>query len=120
MVGRLIRCSSGDDEAASISQPRGRARHMNPVGGDCLGWTAADRDSDQIFPLPNGQRLSVRGPNRCLVEFGKVSGNYIPLPAGTHYRQMRPVEWMLVLEESLPVERILTRVFSQATIYQLR
>jgi 5-methylcytosine-specific restriction protein B len=51
---------------------------------------------------------------------GRVTGRYSPLPEGTQYRQMRPVEWLLVLEKSLPAERILAKQFVQPTIYQLR
>jgi 5-methylcytosine-specific restriction protein B len=33
---------------------------------------------------------------------------------------MRPVEWLLILQKSLPVEKILSKIFSEVTIYRLR
>ncbi len=52
---------------------------------------------------------------------GKITGeyNYLDETATTGMRQMRPVEWLAVYEESLPVSVIYEKILSQQTIYQL-
>lgn len=50
---------------------------------------------------------------------GRVTGDYRLLRA-TEYGQMRPVEWLLVLEESLPREKIMNKSLSQMTLYELQ
>jgi 5-methylcytosine-specific restriction protein B len=67
-----------------------------------------------------GDLVVVSDGNLAFRAIGRITGTYSALPEITDYRQMRPVEWLLVLDKSLPADRILTRIFSQATIYQLR
>ena len=67
-----------------------------------------------------GDLVVVSDGNLAFRAIGRVTGSYSVLPEGTQYRQVRPVEWLLVLDKSLPVERILTKSFVQPTIYRLR
>ncbi|MFA9476944.1 MrcB family domain-containing protein [Phycisphaerales bacterium AB-hyl4] len=52
---------------------------------------------------------------------GRIAGDYQFLQNEDResYRQMRPVEWLVVCDESLPREKISTKVFSQRTIHRL-
>ncbi|HCS51548.1 AAA family ATPase [Rubinisphaera sp.] len=52
---------------------------------------------------------------------GRIIGEYkfLDETATTRMRQMRPVEWLAVYEESLPVSVIYDKNLSQMTIYQL-
>lgn len=49
---------------------------------------------------------------------GKITGNYKFLTRD-RYAQMRPVQWLVVYDESLPSDTILRKSFSQMTLYQL-
>jgi 5-methylcytosine-specific restriction protein B len=84
----------------------------------------ADFSIDAVNRFKNemqiGDLVVVSDGNLAFRAIGRVTGMYSALPKGTDYPQMRPVEWLLVLQKSLPVEKILTKIFSQATIYQLR
>ena len=67
-----------------------------------------------------GDLVIVSDGNLAFRAIGRVTGPYFLLPDGVEYAQARAVEWLLDLKESLPVENILTKIFSQATIYRLR
>lgn len=66
-----------------------------------------------------GDLVVVSDGNRKFRAIGRLTGEYRFVPRNRH-QQVRPVEWLLVLEDSLPHERILRNVFSQQTIYCLR
>lgn len=66
-----------------------------------------------------GDLIVVSHGNHRFRAIGRVTGPYRRLRE-SEYGQMRPVEWLLVLDESLPREGISNKVFSQATIYNLK
>lgn len=68
-----------------------------------------------------GDLIVVSDGNWKFRAIGKVTGECerVDRPDDS-YSQMRTMEWLFVAEESLPHDRILNRVFSHATIYQLR
>ena len=66
-----------------------------------------------------GDFIVVSHGNHRFRAIARVTGPYQRLRDG-EYGQMRPVEWLLVLDESLPREGISQKVFSQATIYKLK
>jgi 5-methylcytosine-specific restriction enzyme B len=106
---------TGCDDRQAIAKKRMEADESIKEG---------DFSIDAVNRFKNEMRISdlvvISDGNLAFRAIGRVTGTYSALPEGTEYRQMRPVQWLLVLEKSLPVERILTKIFSQATIYQLR
>ncbi|MBT5469708.1 MAG: hypothetical protein HOK41_03805, partial [Nitrospina sp.] len=56
--------------------------------------------------------------NRKFRAIGQIVGDY-QFFSESEYGQMRPVKWLAIFDESLPREKIIKKVFSQATIYQL-
>jgi len=66
-----------------------------------------------------GDLVVISDGNHKFRAIGKVSGGY-QLADRDSYRQMRPVEWLVVYEESLPREKISKKEFSQQTIYRLK
>jgi len=84
-------------------------------------------DNDHNIPSVNrfknemgvGDLVVVSDGNTKFRAVGRVTGGYEYRPSGP-YQQTRLVEWLLVLDESLPRERILNKKFSQQTIYRLR
>lgn len=66
-----------------------------------------------------GDLVVISDGNRKFRAIGKVSGEYLYNEQST-YKQSRAVEWIVVYEESLPRERISTKLFSQMTIHRLR
>ena len=68
--------------------------------------------------VKNDDLVIISDGNRKFRAIGQVVGDYQFL-SKNEYGQMRPVKWLAVFEESLPREKIIKKVFSQATIYQL-
>lgn len=67
-----------------------------------------------------GDLVVVSDGNREFRAIGRISSDkYIKL-SEPMYAQAREVEWLLKLDKSLPVERILSRRFSRRTMYKLR
>ena len=66
-----------------------------------------------------GDLVIVSDGNRKFRAIGKVSGDYMP-PSEDSTAHTRPVEWLLVPDESQPYEKILKSYFSQMTIYKLK
>lgn len=50
---------------------------------------------------------------------GRITGEY-RFRKAERYQQVRPVEWLVVFDESLPRELIVEKKLSQQTLYQLR
>lgn len=69
--------------------------------------------------IAEGDLIIVSDGNTKFRAIGRVTGEYEFLRAA-EYGQKRSVEWLLICEESLPMEKILNKVFSQMTLYQLR
>lgn len=69
--------------------------------------------------IKNGDLVIISDGNRKFRAIGEVVGEY-QFVSENEYGQMRPVKWLVVYDESLPREKILKKVFSQATIYQLK
>jgi 5-methylcytosine-specific restriction enzyme B len=68
--------------------------------------------------VKNGDLVIISDGNRKFRAIGKIIGDY-QFCSESEYGQMRPVKWLAVFDESLPREKIIKKVFSQATIYQL-
>jgi len=67
-----------------------------------------------------GDLVIVSDGNRKFRAIGRVAGPYeFADDRDPPYKQRRKVEWIFRTEQSLPREKIMTKVFSQATIYQL-
>lgn len=69
--------------------------------------------------MKSGDLVIVSDGNLKFRAIGKVAGGYTHEQTDT-YDQVRPVEWLLVVTESLAAETILRKRFSQMTLYQLR
>jgi 5-methylcytosine-specific restriction protein B len=73
--------------------------------------------------MQTGDLVIVSDGNRRFRAIGRITGGYSlrrkDVDPEDHYRQMRPVEWLLVFEESRPADLILNGNFSQRSIYQL-
>jgi len=66
-----------------------------------------------------GDLVIISDGNTKFRAIGQVVGEYQYM-AERDYGQMRPVKWLVTYDDSLPREKILKKVFSQATIYQLQ
>lgn len=66
-----------------------------------------------------GDLIVVSDGNLKFRAIARVTGPYRFLDRQS-YRQMRPVEWLAVFDESLPKETINEKKFSQMTLYRLR
>lgn len=84
---------------------------------------ATDYDVTAVHTFKNemgvGDLIIVSHGNHRFRAIARVTGAYRRLRE-TEYGQMRPVEWLLELNKSLPREGISNKVFSQATIYNLK
>lgn len=69
--------------------------------------------------MQDGDLVVISDGNRKFRAIARVTGNYQYLRRDS-YHQMRPVEWLLELEESLPYETINSKIFSQMALYKLR
>lgn len=69
--------------------------------------------------LKAGDLIVVPDGNHKFRAIGKITGEYEHSP-DTFYHHKRAVEWILVCDDSLPVEKIYRKVFSQQTLYGLR
>ncbi len=77
---------------------------------------AVDRFKNRISV---GDLLVVSDGNLKFRAIGRVTGDYFHIDR-EDYSQARPVEWLLVLDESRSSDIIMKKVFSQATIYELK
>lgn len=103
-------CDDLDDVAA-------RLREKAPdLADNDYNITAVNTFKNLMVP---GDLIVVSDGNTKFRAIGRVTGEYQFLPRERH-QQTRAVEWLLVLEDSLPRERILNKNFSQATIYRLK
>ena len=66
-----------------------------------------------------GDFVVVADGNLAFQAIGRVTGEYELLPDGV-YHQMRPVEWLRIYEESVPVESISDTRFTQTALYELK
>jgi len=69
--------------------------------------------------MQEGDVVVVSEGNHRFRAIGKVTGEYRFLGRDS-YAQVRPVEWIVVYDDSLPSDTILRKVFSQMSLYQLR
>lgn len=70
--------------------------------------------------MQEGDLVVVSEGNSRFRAIGEVVGPYRYEPTDARdYSHVRPVQWRLVLKESLPVEEIYGKQFSQASCYQL-
>jgi len=77
---------------------------------------AVDRFKNSISV---GDLVVVSDGNLKFRAIGRITGAYFHI-AREDYSQARPVEWLLVLDESRSSDIIMKKVFSQATIYELK
>lgn len=66
-----------------------------------------------------GDLVVISDGNHKFRAVGRVTGEY-QFTDRESYNQMRPVEWLLTLEESLPHDVINSKIFSQKTLYCLQ
>ncbi|MBL7218968.1 MAG: AAA family ATPase [Phycisphaerae bacterium] len=66
-----------------------------------------------------GDLVIVSDGNAKFRAIGRVTGEY-EFYRSEEYGQKRAVEWLLVCDESLPREKIITKAFSQMTLYEPR
>lgn len=87
------------------------------------------RDSDSAFNITaihyfknimkKDDLIFVSKGNRSLRAIGRVVGEYsYNINAPIRYRHFRKVEWLLT-DSNIPVEKVMKRNFSQATIYEI-
>ncbi|HYE17555.1 MAG TPA: AAA family ATPase [Tepidisphaeraceae bacterium] len=111
--GKGLDFAGCDDREAILARLRKKEPHLEPT----------DYNVQSMHSLKNKMRVGdlvvVSDGNHAFRAIGKVTGEY-RRTADDDYNQVRDVQWLLVLDQSLPVERILHKVFSQATIYQLK
>ena len=77
---------------------------------------AVDRFKNMISV---GDLVVVSDGNLKFRAIGRITGEYFHIDR-EDYSQARPVEWLLVPEESRSSDMILKKVFSQATVYEIK
>lgn len=87
-------------------------------GGDYTPYSPQAVDALKL-QMQVGDLVVVSDGNRRFRAIARVTGPYRFLKK-EGYQQMRPVEWLVVLNESLPRETIYDKAFSQMTLYRLR
>jgi 5-methylcytosine-specific restriction enzyme B len=75
-----------------------------------------------VCVMKPGDLIVVSDGNHKFRAIGEVKGDYRHVDRGGRddYAQSRAVIWHRVYEPSLPAEQLMTRVFSQMTLYELR
>jgi 5-methylcytosine-specific restriction protein B len=74
---------------------------------------------DYMFALRENDLVFVSNGNYKLRAIGKVTGPYyFKNDTGINYNQFRDVEW-IVKDIDIPVEQVMTKIFSQQTLYYL-
>ncbi len=86
------------------------------VGEEAFSVKALDRFKNHI---QLGDIVIVSDGNQKFRAVGRVTGDYQHV-ARESYQHVRPVEWLLVPDRSLPREMIMSKNFSQMTIYELK
>ncbi|HWL08260.1 MAG TPA: AAA family ATPase [Planctomicrobium sp.] len=66
-----------------------------------------------------GDLVVISDGNRKFRAIARITGEY-QFSERESYEQLRPVEWLVVFDESLPREKIYDKIFSQMTVYRLR
>ena len=71
--------------------------------------------------MQQGDLVVISDGKKDFRAIARVTGDYqfSGEESATRYQQMRPVEWLVIYEESLPGDIIYTKSFSQRTIYEL-
>ncbi len=104
-----------DDERAILE----RWREMEPETTDIKGRVRQFIDFRNTMKA--GDIVVVSDGNSKFRAIGEIAGPYAYDPTGERtYSHRRPVKWLLVLEESLPVENISVKQFSMASCYELK
>jgi 5-methylcytosine-specific restriction enzyme B len=68
--------------------------------------------------MKKGDLVIISDGNLKFRAIGRINGEYQYLKGNDDYVQMRPVEWLAIFADSLPVETILSNRLSQMSIYQ--
>lgn len=94
------------------------------------GRTDIKRDSYNVTAVTTfvtkmavGDLVVVSDGNYKFRAIGEITGDYQCLnrdEQGDHYAQCRAVRWLRVYQPSLPYEQLISKAFSQMTIYQLK
>jgi hypothetical protein len=96
---------------------------MERLRGEDEGVNAYSASVQAIQYLCNemqrGDIVIVSDGNSAFRAIGEVTGAYQHRADRDWYRQVRPVRWLRVFNESLSVDQILGRNFSQRTLYRL-
>ena len=114
----LLGCGQGLDFAGCDSRQavEDKLRSVEPdIKSTAFVITAVDTFKNK---MQVGDLVVVSDGNRKFRAIGRIAGSYKRLERET-YEQMRPVEWLVVFDESLPREKICKNEFSQVTIYRL-
>ena len=101
-----------DTREGVLKRLRRESKDMKPTDFNVTSVNAFKNE------MSEGDFVIVSDGNRKFRAIGRVTGPYKFLRAD-EYGQMRSVEWLLVLDESMPREKISKKLFSQMTIYEL-
>jgi 5-methylcytosine-specific restriction protein B len=101
-----------DTREAVLKRLRRESPDMKPTDFNVTSVNAFKNE------MSEGDFVVVSDGNRKFRAIGRVTSPYKFFRAD-EYGQMRSVEWLLVLDESMPREKISKKLFSQMTIYEL-
>ena len=105
---------TGCEDQQSILQ---KLRSVNPEGKETkFSVAAVDRFKNK---MQEGDLVVVSEGNLKFRAIGVITGGYEP-PTPPNTWQLRKVRWLRDYDESLPREKLLRKIFSQATIYELK
>ena len=105
---------SGCDTVDDITNKQ----HAEPAHGKSSPYSARAVDTLKN-KMAVGDLVVISDGNRKFRAIGRIAGGYEHLDREL-YAQSRPVDWLFVPEDSLPHDDLLNKVFSQATIYELK
>lgn len=116
--GRLINFA-GVNSAEEVHQ-RFLASGRDDVARDSFAVSVV---TTFVARMAIGDLVVVSDGNAKFRAIGEITGNYECInrdEEDDHYGQSRSVRWLRVYSPSLPYEQLLTKSFSQMTIYQLK
>jgi 5-methylcytosine-specific restriction protein B len=67
--------------------------------------------------MRDGDLVIISDGNTKFRAIGQIAGEYQLVERDDEYVQMRPVKWLAIFEDSLPIETIFSKRLSQMTIY---
>jgi len=110
---------------ADVSDCKTREDILRRLQENYPNLSEADYDVQAVDRFKNrmqiGDLVIISDGNRKFRAIARISGDYQYLgdQATTRMRQMRPVEWLITYDESLPVDLLYKKSLSQMTVYEL-